>query len=145
MKILNRGITWLQFLFSQAVWTPQKWILESVAVWKTHKKWKRSVWVPGFLFCLFGVGLVHWFFFPLKVNHTWHLQYMRLTQEEQKNCFDVRILFCSPWLNVLFPSYQQSCTDWVTGRAEKGIKELGVPNVWWLSTPIKLKGIGKNL
>lgn len=47
-------------------------------------------------------------------------------------------------VNLLFPFYQQSDTDWAMGRAEKGIKELCVPNVWWLCTPIKLKGIGKN-
>lgn len=29
------------FFLSQAVWTPQKWISESVDVWRTHKRLKR--------------------------------------------------------------------------------------------------------
>lgn len=46
-------------------------------------------------------------------------------------------------MNLLFPFCQQSGTGWVTDVAEKGIKELCVPDVCWLCTPIKLKAIGK--
>lgn len=55
---------------------------------------------------------------------------MGLTQEEQKKKgFDSMSSVLFSLVNFLFPFYQQRHTDWVMGRAEKGIKELCVPNV----------------
>lgn len=97
MQILNRGITWLPSLFSQVVWTPQKWTLESVAVWKIHKKWKRSVWVPGLVFIYFGLVWFTVFAFLLMqiIPDTYGI--WDLPKRNKQKCFDSMSLFCSPW------------------------------------------------